>query len=178
MDPASHPASTPQVEQSMRRGDDDEKIAHYDHMSVQAQKGRPAKSSRGRPRGCRGRYLLTVRGENCLSSLARSSLAIRPSLHDGFALAIRRRRTEVENLRCLEAVIGERQVGSSFSVAGRSQTGVGKFMKSSSRFPRQSGVIRNRSRPSPVGGYIEMIVTKRPLACVDLLLRVSGWLRC
>jgi hypothetical protein len=48
------------------------------------------KSPRGRPFGCRGRYLLTVREETRIPSFRRSSLAIRSSPHKGFSFAIRR----------------------------------------------------------------------------------------
>src|ERR1022692_143643 len=51
------------IQQSKRRGDGDEEIARYDPLGVQAQEGDQRKSPRGPPRGRRGRYLLTVRGE-------------------------------------------------------------------------------------------------------------------
>lgn len=53
------------------------------------------RSPLGRPRGRRGRYFLTVRGETRIPSFRSSSLAMRSSPHNGFSLAIRRIRAWV-----------------------------------------------------------------------------------
>ena len=48
------------------------------------------KSSLGRPRGGRGRYLFTVRGDTRIPSFNSNSLAMRSSPQEGFSFAIRR----------------------------------------------------------------------------------------
>jgi len=107
------------------------------------------KSPLGRPRGRRGRYLFTVRGDTRVPIFNSNSLAMRSSPHEGFSFAIRRISV------CNSEGIGGRP-GPDFSrqnsfhparcqrisVSGRTTTSA----------PRQSKSRDSKVRPIRVGG--------------------------
>jgi hypothetical protein len=78
------------IQQTKCRCNGDGEVAGNDSLGVQAQKVDQRKSPLGRPRGRRGRYLFTVRGDTRIPIFNSNSLAMRSSPHAGFSFAIRR----------------------------------------------------------------------------------------